>query len=180
MSILDAEKGKDHLRCMRVVEVLKKLVHSTEVKGTAGVMPHGALLSGETLEPLKIRNRATLTGGEMIVQVHSHNSLWDLRSAVAAAVDLAPRHLQLFRGSSTAGTELIESDNGKSVVELGLSGGETLCCQRRNIDENVTNAALVDQSGELTPEAQRIFTGWYKRFCDSTGAFTKDSAAKFI
>jgi hypothetical protein len=123
MAILQEEKGKDNQRCVRVVEVLKGLVHATEVRGTAGVQPHGALLSGEALEPLRIRNRATLTGGELIVQVHSHNSLWDLRSQVAAAVELAPRHLQLFLGAGSAGTELRDADNGKSISALGLTGG---------------------------------------------------------
>jgi hypothetical protein len=37
MAILEEEKGKDHHRCMRVVEILKKLVHATELRGTAGV-----------------------------------------------------------------------------------------------------------------------------------------------
>jgi hypothetical protein len=137
-------------------------------------------LCGETLEPLRIKNRATLTGGEMIVQVHSHSSLWDLRVQVAASVELAPRHLQLLLGNGTSGTELAEADNGKALTELGIRGGELLTCQRGSVDENIPAAALVDQAGELTPAAARIFGGWYARFCDATGAFTKESAARFI
>lgn len=93
MSIIQEAKGKDSKRCERVVQVLQSFVQATEVKGTAGVLPHGALLGGEALDPLRVRNRTTPAGGEMIVQVHSHNTLWDLRCQVAAAVELAPRHL---------------------------------------------------------------------------------------
>lgn len=93
MGIIQEAQGKDSRRCERVVQVLQSLVQATEVKGTAGVQPHGALLGGEALDPLRIRNRTTPAGGEMIVQAYSHNTLWDLRCQVAAAVELAPRHL---------------------------------------------------------------------------------------
>lgn len=62
----------------------------------------------------------------MIVQVHSHNSLWDLRTQVAAALELAPRYLQLFLGTGTTGAELEDTDNGKSMAALGLTGGEVI------------------------------------------------------
>lgn len=126
MQILTEEKGRDHQKCSRVIDILKRLIHATEVKGIANVQPHGALQSGEALEPLRIRNRATLIGGEMVVQVHSHNSLWDLRCQVAAALELAPRHLQLLLGPGATGTELEDTDNGKSMAALGLTGGEVL------------------------------------------------------
>jgi hypothetical protein len=67
MTILQSEQGKDPRKSVRVIEILKTLVHVTEVKGTGDVLAHGALLKGEPLEPLRIRNRATLTGGELIV-----------------------------------------------------------------------------------------------------------------
>ena len=116
----------------------------------------------------------------MIVQVYSHNSLWDLRNTVGAAVELAPRHLQIHLGQNASGTELKDSDNGKTILALGLKGGETLTISKRAVEDNIPAAELVDKSGELTPAAERIFTGWYRRFCDSTGGFTKDSAARFI
>ena len=77
-----------------MIEILKTLVHETEVKGTRDVVAHGALQKGEALEPLSVRNQqATLKGGELIIQVHSNARLWDLREAVAQALDLAPRYV---------------------------------------------------------------------------------------
>ena len=99
MAILSREAGKDTRKSVRVLEILKTLVHVTEVNGTGDVLAHGALLRGEPLEALRIRNRATLTGGELVVQVNSNNSLWDLRKEVARALDLAPRQLQLSLGT---------------------------------------------------------------------------------
>ena len=71
-------------------------------------------------------------------------------------------------------------DNCKTIAALGLAGGEVLTAQKLALDENVPNAALIGPDGELTPPARRIFSGWYDRFCDAEGAFTRDSAAHFI
>jgi hypothetical protein len=93
MQILNSEQGKDPRRSVRVIEILKNLVHETEVKGTRDVLAHGALQRGEAFEPLFVRNRATHQGGELRLQVHSNTSLWDLREEIATALDLAPRYL---------------------------------------------------------------------------------------
>jgi hypothetical protein len=67
MSILSSDEGKNPATSARVIEILKTLVHVTEAKGAGDVLAHGALLSGEPLDPLRIKNKATLTGGELIV-----------------------------------------------------------------------------------------------------------------
>ena len=43
MEILKSDQGKDPRRAVRVIEILKTLVHETEVKGTRDVLAHGAL-----------------------------------------------------------------------------------------------------------------------------------------
>ena len=67
MNILREDKGTNPKRSVRVIEILKTLVHVTETKGTGEVLAHGALLGGEALEPITIKNRATLVAGELIV-----------------------------------------------------------------------------------------------------------------
>jgi hypothetical protein len=181
MAILEGDEGKEPKRAMRVIEVLKSLVHVTEVKGTGSVLAHGALLGGEPLEPLRVRNRAGV-GGELVVQVHSNNSLWDLRKQLAEALDLAPRHLQLTIGPNQDGRELKDIDNGKSIAALGLKGGEQLTAHKRVVEEHIPNAPLLGPDNELTPKAAAVFGSWYERFCEGgvEGAFTKESAARFI
>jgi hypothetical protein len=67
MEILKKEDGNTASRSKRVIEILKNLVHETEVKGTGDVQPHGALHLGEPLEGLTVKNRATLKGGDLLV-----------------------------------------------------------------------------------------------------------------
>lgn len=43
MTILRSEEGQDPKCSVRVVAILKTLVHETEVAGTRGVLAHGAL-----------------------------------------------------------------------------------------------------------------------------------------
>jgi hypothetical protein len=93
MAILRSEQGKDPRLARRVIDILKNLVHETEVSGTGDVIPHGALQKGEALEAFSVRNKATMKGGELLVQVHTNTTLWDLKKELAAVLDLAPRYL---------------------------------------------------------------------------------------
>lgn len=126
MSILRSEDGKDARLARRVIDILKNLVHETEVRGTGDVLPHGALQKGEALAPLSVYNKATMKGGELLVQVHSNATLWDLKKQVASVLDLAPRFVQISKGWGANLTELKEIDNGKTMKALGFKGGETL------------------------------------------------------
>lgn len=179
MTILRSEEGKDPRLARRVIDILKNLVHETEVRGTGDVLPHGALQKGEALEPLAVRNKATMKGGELLVQVHTNTTLWDLKKEIAAVLDLAPRYLQISRGFGTKSVELKEIDNGKTMKALGFAGGESLTAQKLTAEAQVPNAALIGSDGELTPAARRVFGGWYDMFCIK-GEFTKESAAHFI
>lgn len=180
MTILRSEEGQDPKCSVRVVAILKTLVHETEVAGTRGVLAHGALQRGEPLDPLVVRTRAGLKGGDALLLVFSNTSLWDLRKEVAKVLALAPRYLQLTLGTGNSAKVLGDVDNGKTMKALGLTGGETLTAQKLSVDEHVPNAPLIGPDGELTPAARRIFSEWYDMFCDSEGAFTKESAAHFI
>jgi len=180
MGILKSEQGKEPSVSVRVIAILTNLVHETEVKGTCDVLPHGALLRGEPLGHLTVKNRATPIGGDLVVQVYSNTALWDLKREVAKALDLGPRYLQLSLGTGSSLSELRDVDNGKAMKALGLVGGETLTAQKLSLDENVPNAPLTDSDGELTPGARRIFACWFDMFCDTAGDFTKESAARFI
>jgi hypothetical protein len=174
------EEGKDPKLAVRVVEILKTLVHETEVSGTRGVLAHGALQRGEPLEALVVRTRAGLKGGDALILVFSNTSLWDLRKEVGKILALAPKYVQLTLGSSSSGKILRDADNGKTMKALGLTGGETIQASKLQVDEYIPNAPLIGADGDLTGPAKRIFSEWYDMFLDSEGNFTRESAAHFI
>jgi hypothetical protein len=182
MLILRSEEGKDPRQSVRVIEILKNLVHETEVKGMGDVLPHGALLRGELLDPMIVKTWANAPGGDLILQVHSNSTLWELKKAVASVLDLPPRFLQLAVGKGTwvSLSELKDIDNGKTMKALGLLGGETFTAQKLQIEEHVPNAPLVGPDGNLTPAARRVFSEWYDMFCNAAGDFTKESGALLV
>lgn len=112
--------------------------------------------------------------------MHSNTTLWDLKKEVSDVLDLAPKYLNLSLGIGASLSELREIDNGKTMKDLGLRGGEILTAQKLSIDEHIPNAPLIGSDGELTAPAVRIFSDWFDMFCDKDGAFTKESAAHFI
>lgn len=46
----------------RVIEIIKNILYETEKKGTGDVRPHNALLKGELLEKIIIKNKASPKG----------------------------------------------------------------------------------------------------------------------
>jgi len=163
-----------------VIELLKTLIHETEATGAGDIVPHGALLRGEALEPLRIRNKATLTGGELKVRVYSNTTLWELKKALAGVLDYTPRYLRISLGGGTQLTDFKDADNGKTMKALGLAGGELLTASRHSPDDFVEAAALIDVRGELTPAARRVFCHWFEMFREADGTWSKESAGYFV
>ena len=67
MNILKDDNVSAPLKSVRVIEILKNLVHETEVKGTGNVVPHGSILRGEPLDYLSVQNKVTNQKGELTV-----------------------------------------------------------------------------------------------------------------
>lgn len=181
MKILASEAGKDASRQIRVIELLKTLIHETEAFGAGDVQPHGALLRGEALEPLRIGNRATRSGGELSVAVYSNTTLWELKREVALLLDFTPRFLQMSLGTGAQLTDFKTTDNGKTMKALGLHGGEALTALRAVPEEYIPAAALIDAQGRLVPAAARLFSQWFEMFCDpEERVLTKERTAPFV
>ena len=50
----------DEFIIKRVIEIIKNIIYEAEKKGTGDIQPHGALLKGELLEKIVIKNKASL------------------------------------------------------------------------------------------------------------------------
>jgi len=115
---------------VRVISILKTLILETDGISTSKLVPHGALLRGEALEALTIRNRITLRGGELQLLVFSNSTLWEVKQEIARVFDYSPKYLQLEIGSGYNLSDLKETDNGKTMKELGIKGGEIITAKK--------------------------------------------------
>lgn len=137
-------------------------------------------MKGEILTPFVIKNKATVRGGDLLVQTYNNTTLWELKKEIAHTLDHNPSMLSISIGLGASLRELKNTDNGRTVKALGLKGGEVLQVSKTLNDKNIINKPLLDQEGDLIPEARRIFSEWYHFFLTEDGKFTNESTAYFI
>jgi hypothetical protein len=106
-----------------VLEIIKNIIYEAERKGTGGVQPHNAVLKGELLENVTIKNKASTKKGNLVMSVYSNTTVWEFRKEVAHQFDLAPKYLKLEKAD---GTEIKDLDNGKTLSQLGFQTNEVL------------------------------------------------------
>lgn len=61
---------------MRVIEIIKNVIYEAEKKGTGDVQPHNALLKGELLDKITIKNRASTKRNNIIMSLYSNATVW--------------------------------------------------------------------------------------------------------
>ena len=94
MNILE-EQQKESQVAIRVVEIIKHIMQEAEKKGTSDVKPHNALLKGELLDKIMIKNKASPNISTLIISIYSNATFWDFKKKVAEKLGLAPKYLKL-------------------------------------------------------------------------------------
>lgn len=105
----------------RVLEILKHVIIEAEKKGTGEVKPHSALLKGELLDRIQVKNRASPNVQLLLISIYSNTTFWDFKRQVAEKLGLAPKYLKLQRFSGKA---IKDTENGRTLAELGFSSTE--------------------------------------------------------
>ena len=74
---------KSEFTTKRVLEIIKNIIYEAEKKGTGDVQPHNALLRGELLEKITIKNKASPKRGNFTISVFSNTTVWELKKEVS-------------------------------------------------------------------------------------------------
>lgn len=74
---------KDEFIVKRVIEILKNIIYEAEKKGTGDVKPHNALLKGELLNKIIIKNKASPKRGNIVMSIYSNATIWEFKKEVA-------------------------------------------------------------------------------------------------
>lgn len=117
MELLKNTNINDEFRTNRILEILKNIIFEAEKKGTGDVQPHNAILKGELLEKINIKNKATTKKGNIIMSIYSNTTVWEFRKQIAKQLDLAPKYLKLERQN---GKIINNLENGKTLAYLGI------------------------------------------------------------
>jgi hypothetical protein len=90
--------SQDEFTIKRVIEIIKHIIYEAEKKGTGDVQPHGALLKGELLEKVSIKNKASPKRSNIEMSIYSNATLWEFKKVVAKSLELSPKYLKLEKG----------------------------------------------------------------------------------
>jgi ubiquitin carboxyl-terminal hydrolase 34 len=168
--------SEDSFQLERVMRILKNLIYDSEKKGTGDVRPHFAILRGELIEDIYIKNKVSWKKGDITISIHSNSTVWEFKKLLSSHLEVVPKYLKLERGD---GRTLQDTDNGKTIKELGICHGETISASKMQVEEEVPNALLIGNDNHLTPKAKEIFSEWFYLYSEESG-FTKNSCARFI
>lgn len=142
------------------------------------MQPHGALLKGELIENIIIRNKASQSSKSGVyVGVYGNTTVWEFKKEVANLLDLAPQYLKLTRSN---GKEIKNIENGKVVSELGIKNGDLLNAFKINTDEDVPHAALIMNDGTLNPKLVTILNEIFDLYTNEEGLMTRETCTDFI
>lgn len=171
-------EAKEERTIVRVIQIIKSIIQETEKKGTGDVKPHGAILKGELLENITIKNKASNKGKNLLVKIYSNATVWEFKKVVAKMLDLAPKYLKLEIG--IGGKVITQAENGKTLAQLNLQSNDSVFAYKKQVDEEIPNAPLIAQDGKLSEKAKQIFNEWFDLYSDENGGMTKETCAKFI
>lgn len=73
----------DEFTIRRVIEILKNIIYEAEKKGTGDVKPHNALLKGELLNKITVKNKASPKRGNIVMSIYSNATIWEFKKEVA-------------------------------------------------------------------------------------------------
>lgn len=96
-----------------MIEIIKNIVYETEKKGTGDVKPHNALLKGELLENITIKNKASTKSKNIMLKIYSNATIWELKKQVSKSLELAPKYLKL---ELSGGRIIKDIENGKTLA----------------------------------------------------------------
>ena len=161
MKILAESSNENTVK--RVIDILKNIIYETEKKGTGDVKPHNALLKGELLEKITIKNKASPKSASILMSIYSNTTFWEFKKEIAKQLELAPKYLKLERLN---GSDIKDLENGKTLAELGIQSGDFITAYKVNIEEEIPNAPLIGPDGKMTEKLRQIFNEWFDLYSD--------------
>ncbi len=100
------------------------------------------------------------------MRIYSNATVWEFKKEVAKQFELAPKYLKLEMSGSRV---IKETENGKTLAQLGLKSNEQLTAYKIYVEEEIPNAPLIGPDGKLTEKARAIFNEWFDMYSDENG-----------
>ena len=99
-------------------------IYESEKYGTGDVKSHSALLKGELLDRITVKDKANFKMNSLKISIYANATVWELKKQVAKQLDLGPQHVRLLYG--TANKEIKDIENGKTLSDLDFKNDEVV------------------------------------------------------
>ena len=115
------------------------------------MQPHNAVLRGELLDRIIIKNNTSVKCENLVVRVFTSATVWEFRKEVSQMIDLSPKYVQF---ELPDGSKIQDSQNGMVLEQFNLKNGDIITARKIAVDEEVNPDPVVDlKSGQFTPGA---------------------------
>jgi hypothetical protein len=113
---------------------LQTVIQESERKGAGGVQPHNAILKGEALDRIIVKNSTKMHAPNIIVKVLTSATGWEFVDRVSRMVGLAPQFVEVKLKSGKA---ISEFDHGKTLGELGFANYDIVTVNKLYFEDAV-------------------------------------------
>lgn len=126
---------------IRLVMILRSIIQESEKKGANDVQPHNAILKGECLDRIIIKNQTKANHPNLVVRVLTSATVWEFVDKVSRMLDLAPHYVQFKRSD---GSLIKETDYGKTLREISFKNYDIVTVKKLDFEDEVVPAAVID------------------------------------
>jgi hypothetical protein len=90
------KEGSSTNEIEKALTLIKQIIYQSESKGTADIVPHNALLKGELIKRINVRDKDRHR--DIIMNLHSNATVWEMKKRIGEQMDLVPKYLKLEKG----------------------------------------------------------------------------------
>jgi hypothetical protein len=158
--------------------ILRSVIQESEKKGAGDVQPHNAILKGESLDRIIIKNQTRPNQANLVVRVLTSATVWEFVDKVSRMIDLAPHYVEFRLGD---GSLIKDTDYGKTLGEISFKNYDIVTVKKLDFEDEVISAHVIDpETNELTERATVIFSEWFDAYSNEEGFMTPETTTLFI
>ena len=177
---------------LRSISILKKLIYINEENGTANVIPHFALLKGETIIIRFINDEKSNSYFEL--KMNDNDTIYDMKKNLTKKLNYHTDFLKLELllpddnndnsnySYNNNRIEIERKDNGKTLKEMNFSINRIneIYFQKNNLENSIPRKDILDKDNKnVIGEVKKIFNEWFDKYSEDNKMYVKN-IIKFI
>jgi len=72
------------------------MIYQSEISGTGDIVPHNALLKGEVIKKIQVRDKDRHR--DIYLNLHSNITIWEMKKRIGEQMEMIPKYIKLEKG----------------------------------------------------------------------------------